>query len=102
MELEELYMKLKILVICSVILGMISCADKEELSNLTDASDTNQSLQNGVGKNSNIEYEMQFARCLSRVVYERQDVRLFVKNEALKKIDNAYDVFFPIAKAILR
>lgn len=98
MELERLYMKLKILVICSVILGMVSCADKEDLSNLTDASDTNQSLQNGVGKNSNIEYEMQFAKCLSRAVYERQDVRQFMKDEALKKIDNAYDVFFPIAK----
>ena len=91
-------MKLKILVVCSVILGMISCSDKEELSNLTDASDTNQSLQNDVGKNTNIQYEMQFARCLSQAIYERQDVRQFVKDEALKKIDNAYDVFFPIAK----
>lgn len=77
---------------------MISCADKEDLSNLTDTSDTNQSSQNGIGNNSNIEYEMQFAKCLSRAVYERQDVRQFVKDEALKKIDNAYDVFFPIAK----
>lgn len=91
-------MKLKILVVCSVILGMISCSDKEELSNLTDASDTNQSLQNDAGKNTNIQYEMQFARCLSQAIYERQDVRQFVKDEALKKIDNAYDVFFPIAK----
>lgn len=77
---------------------MISCADKEDLSNLTDTSDANQSLQNGVDNNANIEYEMQFAKCLSRAVYERQDVRQFVKDEALKKIDNAYDVFFPIAK----
>lgn len=91
-------MKTKLLIICSIILGTTSCADKEDLSNLTDVSATNQTLQNSVSKNCNVEYEMQFAKCLSRAVYERQDVRQFMKDEALNKIDNAYDVFFPIAK----
>ena len=55
-------MKTKLLIICSIILGTTSCADKEDLSNLTDVSATNQTLQNSVSKNCNVEYEMQFAK----------------------------------------
>lgn len=39
-----------------------------------------------------------FAEILSKAAYERQDVRNFLKTEALEKFDNGYNVFYGIVK----
>lgn len=39
-----------------------------------------------------------FAEILSKAVFEEQSVRHFLKEEALKKIDNGYNIFYPIAR----
>lgn len=39
-----------------------------------------------------------FAQILSSAVYENEELRLFLKEEALKQYDKDYDVFFPFVK----
>ena len=39
-----------------------------------------------------------FAEILSKAVAQSRDLRVFFKNEAQKKIDNDYNVFYPISK----
>ena len=39
-----------------------------------------------------------FAEILSKAVAQNRDLRVFFKNEAQKKIDNDYNVFYPISK----
>ena len=36
-----------------------------------------------------------FAQTLSKAVFESEEIRVCLKNEALKQIDNDYDVFYP-------
>lgn len=44
------------------------------------------------------QYMERFAEILSKAVFEEQSVRHFLKEEALKKIDNGYNIFYPIAR----
>lgn len=45
---------------------------------------------------SNQDKQMQlFAKSLSKAVYSNKDVRSFIKEQALQKVDNDYDVFYP-------
>lgn len=39
-----------------------------------------------------------FVRILSKAVYENSHLRQFIKNEALQRFDNDYDVFYPLIK----
>ena len=39
-----------------------------------------------------------FAQTLSKAVFESEEIRVCLKNEALKQIDNDYDVFYPVVK----
>lgn len=41
---------------------------------------------------------MRFSKILSKAVYENQKIREFLKEQALRKIDNGYNVFYPVAK----
>ncbi|MBQ3658413.1 MAG: hypothetical protein II956_16475 [Bacteroidales bacterium] len=43
-------------------------------------------------------YLKQFSVILSKAVARNKDVRLFLKNKALEKIDNNYNVFYPLVK----
>lgn len=40
----------------------------------------------------------EFAKILSKVVYENQDVRSFLKDEAIKQFDNNYDILYLLVK----
>lgn len=39
-----------------------------------------------------------FSRILSKAVSQNQEVRVFLKEQALKKIDNGYNIFYPLVK----
>lgn len=39
-----------------------------------------------------------FAQTLSKAVFESEEIRVCLKNEALKQIDKDYDVFYPVVK----
>jgi len=43
-------------------------------------------------------HKERFAAVLSKVVYEREDVRAFLKKEALVQFDKNYDVFYPMVR----
>lgn len=45
--------------------------------------------------------ERQFAEILSKAVSENEDIRYFLKTEALKQFDNDYDVFYPFIKNVI-
>ena len=47
---------------------------------------------------TSLEAEQKFAVLLSKAVSNSQDVRTFIKEEAIKRFDNEYDVFYPFAK----
>lgn len=44
------------------------------------------------------EAKILFTKILSKAMYNERDLRAFVKHEALKQIDNDYDVFYPFVK----
>jgi len=44
-------------------------------------------------------HKERFAAILSKAVYEREDVRTFLKEEALVQFDKNYDVFYPMVRA---
>lgn len=68
------------------LVSAVSCQDKIE-PDVYDGSDE-----------SSIATKEQFAVILSRAVYENEDLRDFLKEEALKLYDNDQDVFYPLLK----
>lgn len=42
--------------------------------------------------------QQEFAKILSKAVFNNTEVRQFLKNEAIKQFDNDYDVFYPYVK----
>lgn len=77
---------------------MLACSDEDSMSS-SDSSVTNNSLDVTASTLSQkTHYEEEFAKLLSKAVFDNISVRKFIKNEALKKIDNDYDVFYPISK----
>ena len=64
------------------------------------ATYNNEPTKNVITRNvkSKEQYMERFAEILSKAVFEEQSVRHFLKEEALKKIDNGYNIFYPIAK----
>lgn len=44
------------------------------------------------------EAQKEFAIVLSKAVYNNEEFRSFIKGEAIKQVDNDYDVFYPIVK----
>ena len=63
-------------------------------------TDNNEPIKNATTRNvkSKEQYMERFAEILSKAVFEEQSVRHFLKEEALKKIDNGYNIFYPIAR----
>lgn len=72
-----------------VILCMTAC-QKDELS------ETNQSATESVSEKKTL--LSNFAEVLSKVIYDRQDVREFLKSEAIKQFDKNYDVLYVLVK----
>lgn len=73
---------------------MISCSYEDILNDGTPAHATTRGVL-GLSKEECIK---EFAIVLSKVVYDNQDVRTFLKNEAIKQFDNNYDILYCLVK----
>ncbi len=69
---------------------LFSCSDDHELSPIKTVTE--------ISKSSNIDAQKQFANLLSKAIYERKELRSFLKEEALDLFDNDYDIFYPFVK----
>ncbi len=52
-------------------------------------------LSNDAPKLSETDASEEFAKILSKAIYEEKDLRNFIKEESLKEFDKDYDVFYP-------
>lgn len=77
------------IILCTAI---ISCTKEGKVISCTSDNQENYSIE----KFSNQEEQLKlFAKSLSKVVYNNRNVRSFLKEQALQKIDNDYDIFYP-------
>ena len=74
----------KVLFLTAVFLVLLSCTKQ-------DSSFTNQA-------NNKEAYLERFAIILSKAAFENEDLRHFLKEQALKQFDMDYDVFYPLVK----
>jgi hypothetical protein len=68
----------------------------ETSQNVTEPVSTFAELESKMSNKERL--KVKFARKLALAVSENQDLRLFLKTEALKMINNDYDVFYPVIK----
>lgn len=79
-----------LLAVCAAMLvGMTACQKEEPAEN-------DRPKNENVSKNEAL--LSVFAETLSKIVYERQDVREFLKEEAVKQFDKNYDVLYALVK----
>lgn len=74
-----------------------SCSNDNFLDGKESASEL-KSVKTISGESQKEIHLINFARILSKVVYERQDVREFLKQESLKQFDKNYDVLYYLVK----
>lgn len=79
-----------LLAVCAAILVGITACQKEE------PAENDRPKSENVSKNEAL--LSVFAETLSKIVYERQDVREFLKEEAVKQFDKNYDVLYALIK----
>lgn len=72
-----------------------SCSDGDEAILPEQASAKMPATEVVVNKDSCMQL---FSQILSKAVSQRQDVRMFLKAQALKKFDNDFNVFYPFVK----
>jgi hypothetical protein len=84
-------MKSKFFVIALGLSILFSCSNEKDL-------DQFQNPSSAISQEDKTKSFTRFAEILSNAVYEHAEVRNFLKSEALAKIDNDYNVFYPIAK----
>ncbi len=73
----------------AALVGMTACQKEDPAENRRPKSENvskNEALLSG------------FAETLSKIVYDRQDVREFLKEEAIKQFDKNYDVLYALVK----
>lgn len=71
---------------------LFSCSENE-----VDYNKKIQSKVYDIAENKELCMQM-FSRILSKAVSQDQDIRTFLKEQALKKIDNGYNIFYPLVK----
>lgn len=71
---------------------LFSCSENE-----VDYNKNIQSEVYDIAENKELCMQM-FSQILSKAVAKDQDVRTFLKEQALKKIDNGYNIFYPLVK----
>lgn len=84
----------KLLFYFSFLLMLFACSNEEMLDELNVESSF-------VNKNillSQKEAESRFSKILSKALYKEPGLRSFLKNEALLKKDNDYNIFYPLSK----
>ena len=72
-----------------------SCSDGDEAIYPEQASAKMPTTEAVVNKDSCMQL---FSQILSKAVSQRQDVRNFLKAQALKKFDNDFNIFYPLVK----
>lgn len=70
---------------------MLSCS-QEEVTNLTEND------QKGLPELTTAQAQLKFAKLLSQAASNSIEVRNFLKEEALARFDNDYDIFYPLVK----
>lgn len=89
-------MKIKLLILISFLLSafcILSCSNNGDRDFLSTDTGLSSSLMMNKEKGM-----ARFSEILSKAVYEKKEVREFLKAEALKRFDNDYNVFYPIVK----
>ena len=82
----------RIYLIIVTCLALFSCSKEDRKINKA----SNEQNILSIETMSNQDKQMQlFAKSLSKAVYSNKDVRSFIKEQALQKVDNDYDVFYP-------
>ena len=74
-------------------LGCISCSE-----NLNDELVINEKIQKEYAISPNVSGMIRFSEILSKAVAGNFELRNFLKTEALKTMDNDYDIFYPYSK----
>ncbi len=92
-------MKSYTILFCMIIWLFSSCSN-DDFSNTVgnDALTDNSSPSNALSTADKEGCLAKFATVLSKVVYERKDVREFLKKESLKQFDKNYDVLYYLVK----
>lgn len=72
---------------------LISCSSERDFD--ISREDITLSIATVTGKEQRMS---RFSEILSKASYERKEVRDFLKAQALEKIDNGYNIFYPVAK----
>lgn len=82
-----------LIVMLVFLIQIISCDDNELGEAVKD-----ESVSTEIAKMDKTEAQKEFARLLSKAVFENQALRVLIKDEALKQFDKDYDVFYPLIK----
>ncbi len=81
----------------SLILVSALFACTNEIDEMSSSSKNNQPVVESAKMDVN-EAQKEFAKLLSKVVYNDIDIRRFLKDEAVRQFDKDYDVFYPLVK----
>ncbi len=82
----------KIIMILASAICMFSCSQNDEI-----VTQSKESVET-VTRLSSGEAQQNFAKILSKAVYNSAEVRSFLKEHALAQFDNDYDIFYPFVK----
>lgn len=86
-------MRVNSILLILLVVGFTSCVKQlEDSINYNDSVTSTLSLE---------EAQITFVRILSSAVANSEDLRVFLKAEALKKFDLDYDVFYPLTKNLI-
>ena len=84
-------MNAKKLVLVALCAMLVSCAKEVTVSN----------SESSVQELNAMSSENSFAKILSKAVSENENLRVFIKNQALRQFDKDFDVFYPYVKNMI-
>jgi len=87
----------KILLFFSLVLFFTQCSE-DNLNDNIDISSSKLESKNSLSLEERNAYLKKFSEILSKSIYDNTNLRKFLKEEALKKFDNDYDVLYQIIK----
>lgn len=74
------------------------CACTDEVNEFASQPDESQSKTVNQVPLDKVNAQKEFAKILSKSVYENEALRQFIKDESIKQFDNDYDIFYPLVK----
>ena len=88
----------KPLLLCSLLLILFTQCTEDNLNDNTEISTPKLKDKNSLSLEERNNYLKRFSEILSKSIYENSNLRKFLKEEALKKFDNDYDILYQIIK----